>query len=147
MNNTFITKVKNFLSFLLIAGMLVVISYLIVYKVSFLPNGYNIVEVKKDSILLQSFNVIGMEKNILDVNFSEKDTWKIDAIENEVKRQKNFFWLLFSALFVSIFLLVYKIRNGMKFWKAIIESNIIFGVLIPLSPIIYSLKRVTNLIS
>ncbi|WP_138420856.1 hypothetical protein [Aquibacillus sediminis] len=144
MNDTFMAKVKKFLAFLLIAGILTGISYLIVYKVSFLPNGYNIVEVKSDSISLKSFNVVGMEKNIIDVNFSEKDTWKIEAIKDEVKRQKEFLWLLFSLLSVSIFLLVYKVRNGMKLWKAIIDSNIIFAVLIPLVPIIKSLERVNN---
>ncbi|MFD1738686.1 hypothetical protein ACFSCX_19385 [Bacillus salitolerans] len=88
-----------------------------------------------------------MEKNIKDVNFSEKDTWKIEAMENEVERQKEFLWLLFSAVTVSIFLLVYKLRNRMIFWKAIIESNIISSVLFPIFHISSSLNRISNLIS
>ncbi|OEH86995.1 hypothetical protein BHU72_01695 [Desulfuribacillus stibiiarsenatis] len=147
MNDTFVTKVKKFLALLLIAGVLTGISYLIVYKVSLLPNGYNIVLVKNDSISLKSFNMVGMEKNIIDVNFSEKDIWKIGAIEDEIKRQKEFFWLFFSAVTISIFLLVYKLRKRMKFWKAIFESNIIISVLFPIVHISSSVNRISNLIS
>lgn len=119
MNNDFISKVKKFLAFLLIASIFVYISYLLVYKVSFLPNGYNIEAVQKDNISLKSFNFLGVEKDIITLSFSGNDTWVIDEIKNAVKRQKGELFMLFSAVTVSIFLLSYKVRNGLKLWKAI----------------------------
>ncbi|WP_458414876.1 hypothetical protein ACNQFZ_08655 [Schinkia sp. CFF1] len=146
-NTTFRTKVKKFLAFLLIASIVACASYLIIYKVSFLPNGYDIVAVQKDSISLKSFNLLGAEKDITAVFFSEKDTWRIDEINYEVNRQKEFLWFLYTAVSVSIFLLFYKLRNGLKPWKAIFESNIILSVIIPLPQIITSLNRIQDLIS
>jgi hypothetical protein len=81
MINNFRTKLKNFLAFLLIASLLACVSYLIVYKVSFLPNGYDIEAVHKDNVTLKSFNFLGIEKDIITLSFSGNDTWKIDEIE------------------------------------------------------------------
>ncbi|UOQ49847.1 hypothetical protein MUN88_07170 [Gracilibacillus caseinilyticus] len=91
-----------------------------VFEFSFLPKGYSIVEVQNDSMTLQSYNIAGIEKDIATVSFSKEDTWKIAAIEHEIKRQKEFLWILYFAVTVSIFLFVYKVRNNMKVWKAIL---------------------------
>ncbi|MBM7661114.1 hypothetical protein JOC85_001886 [Bacillus mesophilus] len=147
MNNTLVTKVKRFIAFLVIASLMAGVSYLIVFKASILPNGYDLVNVQHNTISLQSFNVIGIEKEITIVSFSGKDIWKIDAIKHEVNRHKEFLWLLFFATTVSIFLLVYKIRKGKKVWKAIVDSNLIFAVLLPLFPLINSANRITELLS
>lgn len=141
MNNNFMRKVKNFLAFLLIASILTFGSYLIVYKVSFLPNGYDIEKVQKDNVSLKSFNLLGIEKNVKTLSFSGDDTWYINEIDFEVKRQKTFLWLLFSSITISTFLLIYKLRNGLKLWKAIFESNF-FAALIPLTTVIFSLHRI-----
>jgi hypothetical protein len=147
MVNIFRTKFKKFLAFLLIASILACVSYLIVYKVSFLPNGYDIEAVQKDNVSLKSFNLLGIEKDIVTLSFSGNDTWKIDEIKYQVKRQKEFFWLLFSFFTISLFLLVYKVRNGTKLWKTILESNIIISVLMPLLPLINTLSYIHNLTS
>lgn len=140
-------KVAKFLAFLLIAGILAGVSYLIVYKLSFLPNGYDIETVQKDNVSLKSFDLLGNEKDIITRSFSGDDTWKIDEIDYEVNRQKEFLWMLFSFVTISIFLLVYKVRNGLKLWKAVLESNIIFVVLLPLLQVINSLNSILDLIS
>jgi hypothetical protein len=146
MNNILWTKVRKYIYFVLIASIIAGVSFLIVYKVSFLPNGYDIVAMKKDSILLKSFNLLGIKKDIMTASFNPKNTWKIDEINYEVKRQKDFFWLLYFGVSLAILLLFYKVRNGIKLWKAIIESNIIFAILIPLYPIITSLNEIEDLI-
>jgi hypothetical protein len=146
MINTFVTKVRKYIIFLLIASIVACASYLIVYKGSFLPNGYEIVAVQKDSISLKSFNVVGIEKGVTTVYFSENDNWKIDAIDYEVIRQKEFLWLLFITVTFSIILFIYKVRHKMNVWKAIFESNIIISIL-PLYNIITSLNRIRDLIS
>ncbi|MBY0121534.1 hypothetical protein [Bacillus sp. S/N-304-OC-R1] len=145
MKKTLRTKLKKYLAFLLIGSIIAGVSYLIVYKVSFLPNGYDIVALQKDSISLKSFNLIGIEKSIVTVSFSENDNWKMEALEYEVNRQKEFLWLLFYTVTISIILFIYKFRSGLKLWKVIIESNIIFSVW-PLYTIITSINRITALI-
>lgn len=146
-NNKFISKLKKFLAFVLISSIFISISYLIVYKLSILPNGYDIEEVQKDYIALRSFNIIGVEKELITQSFSEHENWKIYEIEYEVNRQKEFLWLLFSAVTISAFLLIYKLRNGLGFWNAVVGSNIILAVLLPLLPVIRSLNRIVDLIA
>ena len=147
MNNSKAIKVKNHLDLLLFLLIVVSVTYLLVYKVSFLPNGYDLVSQKKDSISIKSFNVLGIEEGRSTISFSEKDVWKINDIVYEVNRQKEFLWLLFSAVSISIYLLVSKLRKGMKFWKAVLESNIVIALLMPLYMIINSINRIQNLIS
>ncbi|HJF31616.1 MAG TPA: hypothetical protein K8V56_07540, partial [Sporosarcina psychrophila] len=134
-------------AFLLIASIFVCVSYLLVYEVSFLPNGYDIEAVQKDNVSLKSFNFLGVEKDKITLSFSGNDIWVIDEIKKAVKKQKGELFLLFSAVTVSIFLLSYKVRNGLKLWKAILESNIIFAVLFPLLLVMNSLNRIFDLIS
>lgn len=147
MKKSFVSKFKKFLAFLLIASIVISVSYLFVFKVSFLPFGYDIIDVQKDRISLQSFNVVGMEKDITIVPFSEKDTWKIGEIESAVKRLKEFLWLIYFAVTISLFLFFYKIRNGIKVWKAFLECNTIFAILLPLPIVIRTVNRIRDLIS
>src|SRR3954471_24641426 len=147
MNNSKEIKVKNYLDFLLFLIIVVGIAYLLVYKVSFLPNGYDIISEQKDRISIKSFNVLGIEKGISTVSFSEKDIWKINDIAYEVNRQKEFLWLLLSVVSLFIYLFVSKLRKGMVFWRAILGSNIVFAVFVPLYMIINSLNRIQHLIS
>ncbi|GAA0339492.1 hypothetical protein GCM10008967_32280 [Bacillus carboniphilus] len=147
MKMSFVPKFKKFLAFFLITIIVISVSYLFVFKVSFLPLGYDSVDVQKDRISLQSYNVVGMEKDITTVTFSEKDTWKIGEIEKAIKRLKEFLWLLYFAITISLFFFFYKIRNGIKLWKATLESNIIFAFLIPLPAVISSVNQIQDLIS
>src|SRR3982750_3781232 len=98
MNNSKEIKVKNYLDLLLFLIIVVGVSYLLVYKVSFLPSGYALISQQKDSISIKSFNLLGIEEGNSTVSFSEKDIWKINDIAYEVNRQKEFLWLLFSAV-------------------------------------------------
>lgn len=147
MNNSKEIKVKNYLDFFLFIIIIVGISYLLVFKVSYLPSGYDLISQQKDSISIKSFNVLGLKKGISTVSFSEKDIWKINDIAYEVNRQKEFLWLLFSFVSLSLYLLVSNLRKGMIFWRAILRSNIVFAVFVPLYSIINSLNRIQNLIS
>ena len=115
MNNSKAIKVKNHLDLLLFLLIVVSVTYLLVYKVSLLPNGYDLVSQQKDSISIKSFNVLGIEEGRSTISFSEKDIWKINDIAYEVNRQKEFLWLLFSAISISIYLHISKLRKGMKF--------------------------------
>lgn len=147
MNNSKAIKVKNHLDLLLFFLIVVSVTYLLVYKVSFLPNGYDLVSQQKDSISIKSFNVLGIEEGRSTISFSEKDVWKINDIAYEVNRQKEFLWLLFSAVSISIYLHISKLRKGMKIPYAILGSNIVIAVLLPLYIIINSINRIQNLIS
>ncbi|WP_203248754.1 hypothetical protein [Sporosarcina beigongshangi] len=121
-------------------------SYFAVYKASFSPNGYDIVSQEKDRVTVKSFNLVGMEKDITTVVFSEDDVWKIDYMSDEIKKLKDFLWFLFTASSISILMLIIKLRGGKHWWYAIWESNLIIAILLPLLYIKTALTTIQRLI-
>lgn len=136
-------KVSALILFIIIVSSM---SYLVVYKASFLPSGYDIVSQQKDRVTVQSFNVIGMEKDTTTVVFSEDDVWKIEYLSDQIARQKGFLWLLFTTSSISTLILVIKLREGKKWWSAIWDSSLIFTIIIPLFSINGALTTVQVLI-
>lgn len=130
--------------FIVIAGL---VSYIAVYKASFLPNGYDIVSQQKDRVTVKSFNLIGMEKDTKTVVFSADDVWKIELLGNEIVRQKVFLWLLFTASSISILAFFIKLRGGKKWWRAIWESNLIVAIPLPIFYINNSLTIIQGVIA
>ncbi len=122
-------------------------SYFTVYKASFLPNGYDIVSQQKDRVTVKSFNLIGMEKDTTTVVFSEDSVWKIDYLSNQIERQKSFLWMLFTGSSISILMLIIKLREGKKWWRAIWESNFVIAMPFPLYLINSSLTAVQGLMA
>ena len=147
MNNAFLSTIRKFSAFLLIASLLIITSYSLVYKASFLPNGFDIVATQHNSMTLKSFNLIGMEKEITTITFSEEEKWKIDELTFAVNRQKDSLVLLFSFVSISGFVFFYKIMNGLKLWKAVIESSIILALFMPLLSVVHALNRISDLLS
>jgi hypothetical protein len=146
MNDAFKTKVIKFIIFIVIASIFACVSYQLVYKISFLPNGYDIISEQNSSVTIKSFNLLGSEKDIQTLTFNEDEIWKIGQIHYNVTRLKEFLWLLYFSVSVSTFLLIYKIRTGVKLWRAFFESNIFVSVLLPLLTIINSLNRIQDYI-
>lgn len=146
MNSSVKNKLKKVFAIIIFIIIVITVSYFTVYKASFLPNGYDIVSQQKDRVTVRSFNLIGVEKDTTTVVFSEDDVWKIEYISDQVERQKSFLWLLFTASCISILMLIIKLREGKKWWRAIWESNLIIAIFIPLYSIDSSLTTVQVLI-
>ncbi|WP_342505094.1 hypothetical protein [Sporosarcina sp. FSL K6-2383] len=136
-------KISAFILFIVIVGSL---SYFAVYKASFLPNGYDIVSQQKDRVTVKSFNLFGLEKDTTTVVFPEDDIWKIDYLSDEIKKQKDFLWFLFTASSFSLLMLILKLRGGKHWWYAIWESNLIIAILLPLFYIKTTLTTIQRLI-
>ncbi len=136
-------KASAFILFIVIVASL---SYFAVYKASFLPNGYDIVTQEKNRVIVTSFNLIGMEKDTITVSFSEDDVWKIDYMSDQIKRQKELLWFLFTASSISILMLIIKLRGGKHWWYAIWQSNLIIAIPLPLLFIKTTLTTIQQLI-
>lgn len=99
-----------------------------------------------NELTIKSFSLIGKEKTNQTITFSKQEVWKLEEIENAVKRQKAALWLLFTALGVSFTLIIMRVRNGVHIRKAISQSNLIFSLLIPLVPLMSAWHRIQDLI-
>lgn len=122
-------------------------SYLLVYKASFLPNGYEIMSMQNKELTVKSYNLIGKQQNIQTIPFGKDEAWKVEEIEYGIKRQNDFLWMIFSTVSISITLIVKYIRDGMHVWKAIFKSNLIFSILLPLIPLISAWTTIQSLIA
>ncbi|TCN26225.1 hypothetical protein [Mesobacillus foraminis] len=140
----FKNKYKTFLLFTIIV---VVISYLLVYKAVFLPNGYDIISQQNNSLSIKEFNLFGVNKGTTNLTFSHSDDWKIDELEHEVSRYKEFLWILLTGISIFAFLLLYTRKKDIEWRKATMVSLIIFTILLPSYYIVTSLNRIHQLIS
>ncbi|KAA0965697.1 hypothetical protein FQ087_05270 [Sporosarcina sp. ANT_H38] len=147
MNHSVKSVIRKVLAFTLFIVFVGCFSYLAVYKLSLLPNGYEIVSQEKEKVTIKSFNITGWEKDTIILSLSKNDLWKIEELNYAVKRQKESLWFLFTASSFSIFILILKLREGKKFWHAIWESRIVFATLFPLFIVVNSLSRIHDLIS
>ena len=146
MNSSVRNKLKQIFAFILFIIIVSSVSYFAVYKASFLPNGYDVVSQQKDRVTVQSFNLFGVEKDMTTVVFSEDDAWKSEYISNEIGRQKGFLWLLFTTTSISTLILIIKLREGKKWWRAILDSNMILTIALPLFSINSTLTTVQVLL-
>jgi hypothetical protein len=140
-------KINNLLKLLLFIFIVVSFTYLLVYRASLLPNGYDLVSEQERSISLKSFNALGLEEGSLTKSFSEEDIWKMNEIVHEINRQKEFLWLLFSAIIISIYLYTSKLRKVIEISYPLLGSTIVIGVFLPLYNIINSINRIQYLIT
>ncbi|WP_391209531.1 hypothetical protein [Psychrobacillus sp. L4] len=147
MKITFTNKLKAFIPYFFVMIALCCLSYLLVYKAAFLPNGYEIKSGQKNELTITSFSLIGKEKTIQTIDYSKQDEWKLEEIEVAVKMQKDASWLLYTALGISFTLIIMRVRNGMHVRKAISQSNLIFAILIPLVPLVSAWNRIQSLIA
>lgn len=147
MSNFKSTINKNLLAFLLLIIITISFPYLLVYKVSFLPSGYDIVSKQENNLMLNTFSVLGVKEGMSSVSFPKSEAWKIDDIVYEVGRYKENLWILFTAGSIFLFLLISKQRKGMKIKKSILLSGIVLSILMPLYLIFNSLTRIQQLLS
>ncbi|WP_157381016.1 hypothetical protein [Bacillus sp. AP8] len=140
MKESIITKYKYVFIYIFITSF---VSYFAVYKVVFIPNGYEIALKQENYIINKNFNLaVRMEDDNSTISFCKSDEWKGDELVFEANRQKFYMCSLFIAGITSIFLLFLQLKKGEKFWLAILKSNILFSILVFLGPFIRSLKRI-----
>ncbi|MBT2759187.1 hypothetical protein J7E71_25275 [Mesobacillus foraminis] len=141
---SFKNKYKTFLLFTII---IVGISYLLVYKAAFLPNGYDIISQQKHSLSIKEYNLFGVNKGTTSLTFPHTDAWKIDELEHEVSRYKEFLWILLTGTTIFAFLLLSARKKDVDYRKGTMVSLIIFTILLPSYYIVSSLNRIHQLIS
>ncbi|QFF99124.1 hypothetical protein PB01_09945 [Psychrobacillus glaciei] len=144
---TFTRKLKAFVPYFFVMIVLGSLSYILVYQASFLPNGYKIISQQNNELTIKLFNLIGKEKSIQTISLGKDDAWKVEQIEYDVKRQNDSLWMIFSFVSISATLIVMYVRNGMRVWKAIFQSNLIFAILIPLVSLKSAWHSIQSLIS
>ncbi len=112
MSNSFSRKIKSFLVRLFVICLFSLISFFLIYKISFLPSGYDIASEQKNSVIIKSFNTFGIGENITTVTFPSNDKGKNDdsgyELKRQVERQKVYLWLIFALLPTSVFILLFR---------------------------------------
>ncbi len=140
----FKNKYKTFLLFTIIV---VVICYLLVYKAVFLPNGYDIISQQNNSLSIKEYNLFGVNKGTTNLTFSHSGAWKIDELEHQVSRYKEFLLILLTGTSIFAFLLLSARKKDVEYRKGTMVSLIIFTILLPSYYIVTSLNRIHQLIS
>ncbi|WP_079528196.1 hypothetical protein [Halobacillus hunanensis] len=83
-----------------LAGLL--LSYLMTYKISYLPNGYEVISKQKDALLIQSYNAIGAEEKEIRYSPPAEEVWKVDFLIAQIQDQKEALVLWFTSIFLYV---------------------------------------------
>ncbi|WP_163527382.1 hypothetical protein [Halobacillus ihumii] len=125
-----------------LAGLL--LSYIMIYKFSYLPNGYEVISKQKDALLIQSYNAIGAEGKEIRYSPPGEEVWKVDYLIDQIQDQKEALVLWFTSIFLYVSYLVSETIKRKPLWRIVVGKGSILGVFLALIPWLEQLERING---
>ncbi|MCU9614428.1 hypothetical protein OEV98_12860 [Caldibacillus lycopersici] len=108
--------------------------YIVVFPLSFLPNGYTIISETDTTVVVKGLTLFGTED--VRYEYEPKDAiFTLEEFRSIIKKQKDFYWLLYSFVTLSIIYFIRLRRKGKRFPRALFDSNLLFSIFIPIIPL------------
>ncbi|MFD2922989.1 hypothetical protein [Halobacillus naozhouensis] len=125
-----------------LAGLL--FSYIMIYKFSYLPNGYEVISQQKNSLLIQSYNPIGAEEKEIQYAPPADEEWKMDYLIDQIQDQKESLLLWFTTIFLYVSYLVSETLKRKPLWKVVIGRGSLLGIFIAFIPVARELEKINS---
>ncbi len=122
------------------------LAYLVVYKFSYLPEGYKVISKEESEAVLSSYSLWGTSETINYAPREEADYWKVRYLTHEVHDLKLVYLLFFSAVFLCIISLIYEIKKSKPLIIIIWAKGASFALLISLISLIQHLGKINDLL-
>ncbi|MYL63506.1 hypothetical protein GLW07_09090 [Bacillus hwajinpoensis] len=103
MSEEVLRKVRRVLLYIALLMIAFVLSYIIAYPLGYSPLGYEGIEVKEDKLVLQSYNVLGLEKNRIIYEPPKGKEWKVELLKDLVNQQQTQYLFFFSPIMLALF--------------------------------------------
>ncbi|RCW62579.1 hypothetical protein [Saliterribacillus persicus] len=94
------------------------VNYLLVYDLSYTPNGYEVVAKDEESITIQTYDIFNMEEKAYTTTFSGNEKWRVESLTDSVERHKLNLYFLFTCITISSSLFIIYRKEGFSLWKA-----------------------------
>ncbi|MCT2537937.1 hypothetical protein NC661_02110 [Aquibacillus koreensis] len=125
-------KLRTTLLYIFIILLSLLIAYVLVYPIGFLPSGYQMISQGEQSITLQHNNIIGLEEKM--IVFNPKDhEWQLGYVVDSLENQKFFLVMFLTTVFVSFVLFLYRMNKGETLKQSFLKSGMISTIFTLLS--------------
>ncbi|MFQ3545689.1 hypothetical protein Q7A53_16535 [Halobacillus rhizosphaerae] len=123
------------------------LAYLVVYKFSYLPEGYKVISKGKSEAVLSTYSLWGKEDQSIHYVPKEKDSeWEVHYLSELVHQLKDVYLLFFSMFFLFIFFLLYEIKRAKPLILIIWAKGTSISVLVAVIPIARLLAKIHDLL-
>ncbi|WP_226577916.1 hypothetical protein [Halobacillus litoralis] len=96
-----------------------VLSYCITYPLGYSPLGYEVLEKKEGSAVLQSYNTWGQKEVILTYHPPEGEEWKLDWLIDRIHGQEQEYLFFFTSMIVAVGWIAFDVRKGKPLKKVL----------------------------
>ncbi|WP_283154114.1 hypothetical protein [Guptibacillus hwajinpoensis] len=103
MSEEVLRKVRRILFYSALLMIAFVLSYFIAYPLGYSPLGYEGLEAKEDTLVLQSYNVLGLEENRITYEPQKGEEWKVELLKDLVNQQQTQYLFFFIPIMLAIF--------------------------------------------
>lgn len=120
-----IRRVFLYIAFLMIATS---VAYVIAYPLGYSPLGYDVIEKKGDTIVLQSYTIFGIEDGKITYQPEEGEEWRAGLLTDIVGYLQREYFFFFTTLMVGIFFGVLDFIRNKSWVRVALQYGLLFIV-------------------
>lgn len=133
-------KFQEIISFILVGIGVLGLSYMFVFRMSFMPYGYELVSAEESQATVVSYDYLAREQDRMTKEEDHVDFGEF--VTNAIERLKVSYLILYTGVLMSTIIFVYEFKRKEKaFLKSILNSGILVSFL-PLLSIYNSIDRI-----
>ncbi|WP_161783106.1 hypothetical protein [Pontibacillus yanchengensis] len=121
------------------------LAYLLVYTLTYLPNGYELVSKQQGVLHIQEYNLVGLKEDKIKWQPpSEEEDWRLKALKTKIPNLMVSYFILFTSIFITLFLTLYESSKGKRIIGDLIASGL--TVLFAFLTLLRNLDRIKELL-
>ncbi|MCA0987464.1 hypothetical protein [Guptibacillus algicola] len=128
MSEEMLTKIRRvllYIAFLIIATS---IAYVIAYPLGYSPLGYDVIDTNGDTVVLQSFNILGVEDEKVTYQPEEDEEWRAGLLTDLVGYLQQEYFFFFTTLLVGMFWGVLDFIRKKSWVRVVLQFGLLFIV-------------------
>lgn len=114
MSEKTLSKIRGFLLNVLFMIIAFMMSYIMAYEIGYAPLGYEIIEKKEETVLVQSHNLLGLKEEKINFHPADYKEWHIDMLVDRVGYLKQDYLLFFASIFAVPLLIIKELYRENK---------------------------------
>ncbi|MFZ0369206.1 MAG: hypothetical protein WAM07_06370 [Halobacillus sp.] len=145
MSEKTLSKIRGFLLNVLFMIIAFMMSYIMAYQIGYAPLGYEIIEKKEETVLVQSHNLLGLKEEKINFHPPDYKEWHIDMLVDRVGYLKQDYLLFFASIFAVPLLIIKELYRGKQ--KRIVLFAVLFLMIFPTITLMSSLNDIESILA
>ncbi|MGB7999911.1 MAG: hypothetical protein WCF60_07505 [Anaerobacillus sp.] len=144
MSEEVLKKVRRFLVYIALLLVAVVLSYIIAYPLGYTPLGYKGIGAKEGKLVVQSFNIVGLEDNRITYVPPKGKEWKSELLMDLMNQQRTQYLIFFTPLMVALFWGVFDLFRKKTITRVLLQGCLY--ILVPGVSLMQHLNDIKNIL-